>query len=374
MHTRYREPGGEDAVVDSERRILTSAGHTVEAIDLYNPVDPLQTALAMAASPWNVRAAQRIRREADLSGADVVHIHNTWFALSPAVVRGLAADGVRVVITFHNYRPACVNAMLFRDGQPCQICVGRRVAWPGVIYRCYRNSVLSSTAVAITSAIHRVAATWDRLAVAIALTAFGRDILISSGIPQEKLVIKPNFVADPGPRTRPPSTSQDYLFVGRLSPEKGALRLLDYWPQIRPHGAKLVIIGDGPQSGELAARVTAGVEFAGRLPGVSVSEKMLGARALLVPSEWYEGQPMVILEALAAGLPVVHSDLGALGETVGPGGFAAGLTVEGWQAAMSLTARSEDVDRLGAEARDHYERSFTEPIGLRGLEKAYGLR
>jgi hypothetical protein len=130
VHTRYRQPGGEDAVAHAEAELLEAGGHDVVRFVADNPSNPLGTTAALAAAPWNVAAMRRIRRFVEQHSPNVAHVHNTWYALSPSVFSAAHKAGVPVVMTLHNYRLICPSADLFRDGRPCQDCVGRAVPWP----------------------------------------------------------------------------------------------------------------------------------------------------------------------------------------------------------------------------------------------------
>jgi glycosyltransferase involved in cell wall biosynthesis len=374
VHTRYRYEGGEDAVARAEAALLTQAGHQVIPYVAENPVGAGPTASAMLASPWNPAAARRLRAAARRARPDVAHVHNTWFALTPSVVAALDGIGVPVVATLHNYRLICANASLFRDGRPCEDCVGTH-PWHGVQHRCYRGSAVSSAAVAATISLNRAVGTWDRhVGLFLALNDFARDRFVAGGLPADRVWVKPNSVADPGPRPGPPSGSRTVLFAGRLTPEKGAGVLLEAWRRLAPAGLELVVAGDGPMRAELERRPPPGVRFLGQLDPAAVQGWMLRSRALVFPTWLYEGQPMSVLEAFAAGLPVLASRLGGNAELVGALG-------DGWLApardpaalAERLADLADDasVDQAGAAARRLYEERFAERHNLRALEAAY---
>jgi glycosyltransferase involved in cell wall biosynthesis len=164
------------------------------------------------------------------------------------------------------------------------------------------------------------------------------------------------------------------LFAGRLVPEKGVGVLLDAWRRLAPPGLELVVAGDGPMRAELERRPPPSVRFLGQLDPAAVQDWMLRSRALVFPTWLYEGQPMSVLEAFAAGLPVLASRLGGNAELVGALG-------DGWLApsrdpaalAGRLAALTDDawVDQAGAAARGLYEERFAERHNLRALEAAY---
>jgi glycosyltransferase involved in cell wall biosynthesis len=372
VHTRYREPGGEDSVVAEERRLLSESGFEVFPLDFQNPSDPVETVSSLVRSPWNASAAESALVAAREHDVDLVHIHNTWFALSPAVVPTLASGGFPTVVTFHNYRLVCVNATLFRDGAPCEDCVGRSPA-PGVRHRCYRGSVMASAMSALTIQMHRWRKTWtDQISIAVTLTEFAKERLLQGGLPPDRTVVKPNFVSDPGPRPNPPSQSSRVLYVGRLAPEKGITELLDAWRTIDARGLELVVVGGGPLENELRAKASANVLVSGRMSPENVRLEMARARALVVPSKWYEGQPMVVLEALAAGLPVFHTDVGALAETSGSGGVPIGSgSPKEMSHGLSLLTDDRLVERVGRLSKGEYETRFSDARSIGSLRQIY---
>ena len=372
--THYREPGGEDAVAAAEARLLAGAGHEVLRYRAWNARNDLKAGAQLAVSAWNPWAARNLRRLMEEHRPEITHVHNTWFALSPSIFRELHGNGARVLMTLHNYRTVCSNALLFRSGRPCEDCVGSH-PWHGVRHRCYRGSSVASAAAAANIALQRTRGTWVKDVDAfLALNEFSKRRLVAGGIPDEKVILKPNFVDDPGPRANGPSESEQVLFVGRLSPEKGILELLDAWRRASPRDLRLLVIGDGPLMSEARAHLDGSIRLLGRLPKGEVRQLMLSSRALVLPSRAYEVQPLVLLEALAAGLPVLASDLGGNPEvlaSLGAEWLVAPGRVEDWSRALSGLARGSIVDQAGARARSTYCARFTPEVGLRNLERAY---
>lgn len=370
VHTRYRQAGGEDSVVTAERGLLERAGHLVELTEFVNPEGASESIPLAIRSPWNGGAAAAVVASAGEFGADVVHVHNTWFALSPAVFPALAAAGFPVVATMHNYRLACANAMFYRDGRICTDCLDGSPL-PGIAHRCYRSSAAQSALVAATISLHRSRSTWEKVNRVIALTDFAADILKRSGVPDDRVVVKPNVVADPGDRAALPSESRRVLFVGRLTEEKGILDLIEAWTTARPDGLELHIVGEGPLGVHCTGREDRSIFLRNRLTPQEVSREMQTARALVVPSRWFEGLPMVVVEAFAHGLGVVAPDHGAFPDVVGDGGMTfGGCDVD--DLARRLGELGDlAVDALGAGGRSMFERHYSADKGLRDLEAIY---
>lgn len=375
VHTRYRDPGGEDAVVAAEAELLRAGGHEVSQWIGRNPDDAVSATRALLKAPANKAVAAEVGAAAAEANPDVVHVHNTWFSTSPAAFAALRdATDAPIVMTLHNYRLMCANALLLRDGSPCEICVGRG-PWSAVRYGCYRDSRLQSVPAAATISINRRRRTWtDNVDRFLALTEFARQKAVDGGLPADKVVVKPNFVPDPGPRQIPPGESDYVLFVGRLAAEKGVATLIAAWRKSPPPGLRLVVAGDGPLLDELRSVGSDSIQFLGRVGRDDVQRLMLGARSLVFPSEWYEGMPMTLLESFAAGLPVLGSRIGSVTEIVEPLG-ADWLVTPGdatdWSTAIGAIADSSAADAAGGEARGLWEAYYAPSKALDNLVAAY---
>lgn len=378
VHNYYQQAGGEDEVFLGEARLLEQRGHVVTRYVAHNDGVADVGRLRLAAGAiWSRASHRALRALIRAERPDVVHVHNTLPLISPSVYFSAADEGVPVVQTVHNYRHLCANGLLLRDGVPCHDCVGRRVGLPGVVHACYRGSRAATATVVATTAVHRALGTWSRrIQLYVALTEFARKSLLEGGLPAERVVVKPNFVdPDPGPGR---GAGGYAVFVGRLAPEKGVRTLLAAW---RTLGAAppLRIIGDGPLAPEVAraAGEIPGVTWLGRLKAPEVLAQVREAACLVCPSEWYETFGRVIVEAFAAGTPVVASDIGALAELVRPEetGF---LFPPGDARALEAAVRRllDDPPRLARmrlAARLEFERRFTADQNYVALMDIYRL-
>jgi glycosyltransferase involved in cell wall biosynthesis len=374
VHNRYRQPGGEDAVVASEAELLRRAGHEVIDYHVSNPDGAAGAAANLALSPWNPLSARAMRDTVRARRVDVAHVHNTWFSLSPAVISTLHRANVPVVMTLHNYRLVCVNGLLFRDGKPCRDCVGRSPL-PGVQHRCYHDSTVSSAAAATTIAFNRARGTWVKGVDRFIAPSHGlRDTLVESGLPADRVVVRPHMVANLGPRTDPPSSSSTVLYAGRISQEKGLDILLEAWARARPRTLELVVAGDGPLRLELESRGIDGVRFKGWLPAEEIRALMLSSRALVFPSVCFESFGATIVEAMSAGLPVLASAHGAPAEIVGQVGaewLAAPGDVASWAERLERLGADVAIDAAGARGREIYASQYAPEQGIASLVDVY---
>ncbi|MBY8873693.1 glycosyltransferase family 4 protein [Micromonospora sp. PLK6-60] len=320
-HNRYREaqPSGENTIVDAEIAQLTAAG--VEVLPFLRSSDeiPSMSKPAKALLPispiWAPKAQQDLGRLLAEHKPDVLHLHNPYPLLSPWVVRTAHRHGVPVVQTVHNYRQVCSSGLYFRDGVICQDCRGRALGVPAIVHRCYRGSRAQSALMATTLAVHRP--TWKSVDRFIALTSAVADHLRDYGIPDERIVVKPNGIPDPG---TPTPLGDGFLYMARLTPEKGLDLLLEAWRR-HPVGAlgPLRVAGDGELRPlvEAAAAERPDVIYLGQLDRAGVRAAIEASAVVLATSTWHDVLPTVILEALASGRPVLGTALGGIPYLVG---------------------------------------------------------
>jgi glycosyltransferase involved in cell wall biosynthesis len=374
-HNFYRSdsPSGENAVVEFEVDALRERG--VEVIELFRDSDDIVAGRVskaqLAFSPTrNNHAVSELRRLIRSSRPDVLHAHNLFPLLSPALVSQARRHGVATVATVHNHRYYCMAATLRRDGHDCTECLRLRTPLPGLVHGCYRGSRLQSASMAM--ALTRHAPTFKRIDRCIALSADIRDTLVRFGVSPERIVIKPNTVDDPGPPTPP---GRDVLYVGRLIEEKGIGLLLEAW-QRAPDGGRgrLVIAGDGPLRPQVeeAARRRDDLVYLGKVEPGRVHELMTDAAVVVVPSLWSEAFPRVVVEALAHGRGVLTTPFGSLPEIVGDGGWIVPADAPAWDRTLTRIAGApEESVAKGRAGRATFERKYSRDVVMDQLLQIY---
>lgn len=375
VHNRYQQYGGEDTVVEAEAQLLRDAGHEVDGFFIDN--DNIQgigsklTAAVLTTYNPGSRAAMRERLRA--LRPDIVHVHNIFPQLTPSIFDACIDERVPSVMTLHNYRLGCGNALLFRDGHPCEDCL-HGTAYNAVLHRCYRSSRLGSAVVASMIAYHRHAGTWrHKVSRFIALTEFARTKLLVAGLPSEKICIKPNFVADPTKGASVTTSPGAYgLYAGRLSVEKGVSTLIEAWKGI---DYPLRVLGDGPLRVELERVAPANVTFLGHRAREDVFREIKGASFLIVPSIWYEGFPMAVVEAMAAGKPILASAIGGLNEIIADKReglhFRPSDAVDLRHTVERLRADPASLEAMGRNARKRYLERLAPESNLKILSQIY---
>jgi glycosyltransferase involved in cell wall biosynthesis len=320
VHNHYRQPGGEDEVFLRESELLLSAGHEVLEYTTHNneiAEDGVFGKAKLAARTlWAWDSVAGLRSLVQREKPCLAHFHNTFPLISPAAYYACQHEGIPVVQSLHNARLMCPAATLYRKGSACHDCVGRSVAWPGVVRACYHNSRLQTAVVAGMLSGHRILGTWqEKVDAYIAFTEFYRQKFIAAGLPREKIFLKPHFLGiDPGMK----QIAGDYgLFVGRLAPEKGVPTMLKAWRSLSH--VPLRIRGEGPLGSDVEqfARENSSVSTLPYLSRKECFDLIKGARFLVWPSEgYYESFGLVAIEAFACGTPVIASRTGAMAEIV----------------------------------------------------------
>jgi glycosyltransferase involved in cell wall biosynthesis len=379
VHSRYSSavPSGENVVVDAEFRALAAAGVDVELFQ----TDP---DVVRAGRTYPLTAALRVatgRGRALLDDIrsfrpDAVHVHNTFPDLGE---RDVARLPFPLVTTAHNYRSFCANGYAFRDGHTCTDCVTRTGgSVHAVVHGCFKNPVASLPLAIRTAGGPAANALMQRARRVLVPSRQGRDVLVGAGLAPEKAVVSPHFLPDAlVPAAAPDRRRTDaFVFVGRLTAEKGLDPLLARWPADR----RLVVVGDGDDRARLAAAHPGDhITFTGQLPREQVLELLTTARALLFTSRWWETFGLVAMEAIAAGTPVVSVGQHAVADLVRdqgvgqavdhpdelPAALAAleATSPEAWHAAVTAVFRKHFAESAWVQRRlDEYAEACA-PVG-----------
>ena len=380
VHNRYAFAGGEDEACATEADLLRSHGHNVVVYTRDNR--EIEAAKGGGArgwatgirSVWSGRDHAAVRQLIAKNKVEVMSVHNFFPLVSPSIYYAARTEGIPVVQTLHNYRLLCPAATFLRDGKICEDCLGRAIPWPGLVHKCYRKSLLQTGAVVGMISAHKALGTWRNLVdYYIALTPFMREKFVAGGFPPERIVVKANSVEDTGVGS---GNGDHFLFVGRLSEEKGAAVLLRAWKSAKTF-RKLKILGTGPDEMSLRAMAAglANVEFMGQVSAERVRSEMGGAAALVFPSIWYEGLSRVVIEAYSKGTPIIASDVGPASTIVKDGQNGVLFKVGDWGdlagKLSAFPAVGEGLDGLRLSARQEYERCYSDDVVYRDLMKIY---
>lgn len=357
IHNEYAVRGGEEFLAATIKGILESRGH--ETIEYRRHSGELQPGILGASKGFlsgihNSGACRDVERLLDSFRPDFVHIQNLYPLISPAILPLFRKAGVPVVMNIQNFRLACPNGLHYSHGEICTRCLGGKEYWC-VLRNCER-SMLKSTGYALRNAVARwTGAFTEHVDVFTPPTSFHARWLAGQGIAANRIHVIPNMVDDDAGGDC--SARGDYVgFAGRVSPEKGVGVLIE--AARRLPSVPFRIAGSFERLPALPATAPANVRFLGHLGPKELSDFYASARAVVVPSVWFEGFPTVIPQAMLRGRPVIASDIGGLGDVIDDG-------VTGLLFPMGNAAHlAERIDRLWSNP------SLAQSIGSAAREKA----
>lgn len=315
VHNYYKIPGGEDTVVKAETELLRKNGHEVilytRSNDELSKFSGIRKLKLPFMTVFNRGVYKDIRGLIKKEDIEIVHVHNTLNVVSPSVYYAALKEKVPVVQTIHNFRLLCPGALFLKNGCVCEECLSKGVLH-AVKNKCYRGSRLETLAVAVTLLIHRATGIYKKINY-ICLTDFNKEKMLNmKGIRPEKIFVKPNFM--PADTKFSEDSDEYYIYAARLEEAKGIRVLLDAFSDERLRNRKLMIIGSGPLLEECREIVLqkdlSNVTLKGQVPNETAKELISKARALILPTLWYEGFPMTIVESYSKGTPVIASNIG----------------------------------------------------------------
>ena len=375
VHNYYQIPGGEDTVVANEKQMLEEHGHDVTLYSRNNSelktMGKFQKLLLPFSTIFNLRTYREIKKIIKEKKIDIVHVHNTLNLISPSVYYASRAMKIPVVQTIHNFRLLCPGATFYRDGHICEDCVqhGLKCA---VKHSCYRGSKIQTLACVISTQIHRMTGIYGKINY-ICLTEFNKKKLLElKQIKEEQVFVKPNFVESIGEFVPEEKRKDQFIFAGRLDKLKGIDILLKAWKQMGENAPKLIVCGTGPMEEWCKEYVTENglnVELRGFVPNEETRKLIAYSRGLILPTQWYEGFPMSIVEAFSVGTPVICSNLGNAGSVVEEG-------ITGYKfdckSVDKIVNAIKNADKISTEnVKRIYKSKYGENVNYKQLVKIY---
>ncbi|MEW8439921.1 MAG: glycosyltransferase family 4 protein [Candidatus Thiodiazotropha taylori] len=370
VHNYYKIRGGEDSVVESEIALLKKNNHDVFTYFRNNSELLRYSSIKLAlTTQWSIKSFKKISEIIRENKPDIIHVHNTLPLVSPSIYWAASKYRIPIVQTVHNYRLSCLNALFLRDGKLCEECIGK-FPYAGIVNSCYRASRKASAVLAFMLLLHRTIGTYNnKISHYIALSEFSKNKLVMSGVSNNKITIKPNYIDHVSEKNT--KRSDELLYVGRLSNEKGISLLLDALSKL--NGFKVTVIGEGPELP--LVQNNKNIKYIGKLTNESVLKKMSSALALLIPSICYENFPRIIVEAYSCGLPVIASSIGSIKNIVDDG--ETGLLFDPISSTDMATkinwavCNQEEMNKMGLKARKKYENEYTEEKNYKQLIDIY---
>ncbi|WP_234571608.1 glycosyltransferase family 4 protein [Rhodohalobacter sp. 614A] len=384
VHNKYKITGGEWTVLNQEYDLLRR-DHEVDQLIVDNN-EILNSTLSklklIFSTHYNSSSKELLKAKLHESKPDVMHVHNFFPLLTPSIFEAAREAGVPSVLTLHNYRLIHPNGLMYHQGNIDTRSVS------GSAYQCvtdgvYRDSILQTAVSAHMIEYHRKHKTWDRLPSAfIALSEFSKQKFIEGGLPGDRIIVKPNFMEDPagshpGLLSKPKKKHQ-FIYVGRMSHEKGVQDLIDCWMKYKIK-AKLILAGDGPLKSKLEkkSKDNSQIMWLGEVSNEEILQKLAESSALLFPTKWYEGLPMILIEAMSVGCPILTSKIGNPQDLVDHNEnglhFEPGNVDELYERIQFFEQNEKLRMKMGEKAREKYVKYFTPESNYRQLMDVYEI-
>lgn len=247
---------------------------------------------------------------------DIIHLNNIHSQLSPIIASLGYRKKIPVVWTLHDYKLVCPAYLLMSEGRLCEACYENR--WSVVSKKCIKRNLMASLVAYFEARFWHPSKLTKITDLFISPSGFLKTKMIKGGFAEDKIVVLNNFVNSENLTVGPGTKEEYYCYVGRLSPEKGVDLLLNAAAELPDY--KLKIIGAGPLEDRLlSGRENSNVEFLGYKTGKELRTIISGSKFIIVPSNWFENNPLIILESLCLGTPVIGSDIGGIPELIKPG-------------------------------------------------------
>lgn len=329
----YYRRGGDCIYMLNLEQLLKAHGHEVAvfAMDYPENLDTpwkqyfpqnMSKLMAFTRPFGSMEVKTKFRKLLDDFRPDVVHLNNVHTQLSPVMAELAHERGIKVVWTLHDYKLLCPRYDCLKNSKViCETCFN------GSKKACLDNKCMKGSKLASFIG-YKEAEVWNRerlercTDVFVCPSQFMADKMVQGGFAKEKMMTLCNFIdvekcrfgntdAIKSPADRLPEKEDYYCFIGRLSHEKGAKTLIEAANEL-PY--KLVVIGGGPLMDELKAMAHDNIEFVGFMQWDEIKTLVGKARFSVIPSEWYENNPLSVIEAQCLGTPVLGARIGGIPE------------------------------------------------------------
>lgn len=266
---------------------------------------------------YSMEAKHKLERLIKKTKPDIAHLHIFQHQLSPSILDVFKKYNIPVVYTAHDLKMLCSNYVMMTRGEICEKCKGGKYI-NCLKNKCVKNSSLKSVVNMIEGYIHKWRKSYDVIDRIITPSIFYRNKFIEFGVNADRVIHLPNCLERECPHVNVLEEREAYfLYFGRLSREKGIITLIK---AIENTSLQLYVAGEGECKEEIEAYIRENnmqnVKMLGFMSGQNLIDIVGNARAVILPSEWYENGPYSAIEALQMGRPIVGTELGGIPELI----------------------------------------------------------
>ena len=387
--------GGSETYYFALKRLLEAQGHTVIDFSMqdeknftskyskyfvenvnYNSAEGLKKKLKAGFNiVYSKEAKKKFEQLVIATRPDIIHLHIFQHQLSPSILDVIKKYNLPTVYTAHDLKMLCLNYKMMHHGKICEECKGQKY-YRCAVNKCVKESFAKSCINVAEGYIHKWRHSYDVIDKIITPSAFYKKKFEEFGIPSKRVVHIPNFLDTEKPEVNITNDCEGYyLYFGRLSEEKGLLTLLRAFQGIN---AKLYIVGTGPIKSEIEEYILAesitNVKVLGFMSGQPLKEIVGNAKAVILPSEWYENGPYSAIEALQMGRPIIGADIAGIPELVDGNGylFKSGSPGDLKEQIEKMEGLTEaEYQKLKSNSYKLFLNSYTKETHYKELEKIY---
>ena len=391
----YYIKGGSETYYFELKRLLESKGHTVidfsmqdeknfvspysnyfvENVDYNNKEGIFSRIKAAADIIYSFESKRKFERLVNEVKPDCIHLHIFQHQISPSILDVIKKYHIPTIYTAHDLKMLCPNYKMMHHGKLCEQCRGGKYFYC-VLNKCVKDSYLKSCVNVVEGYVHRWRHSYDAINVIITPSLFYKKIFEKFGINCNRVIHIPNFI-DFNKHEIEFSEDREnyYLYYGRLSKEKGIMTLIK---AVENLNVQLKIAGTGPLEEDVrqyvADKKISNIMFLGFKTGKDLSNIVGNAKAIILPSEWYENGPYSAIEALQLGRPIIGADIGGIPELIDNNGYLfKSRNIDSLKDAI-LKLEKLDNEQYGVfkdNSLNLFERNYTKEKHYRLLKEAY---
>ena len=324
---------------------------------------------------YSFEAKRKIEELIKEEKPDIAHLHNVYHQISPSILYTLKKFDIPVIMTLHDYKMVCPSYSMLSDGKICEFCKDSNYYYC-VLRKCVKESRLKSILNTCEMYLHhKILGIYNLVDVFISPSMFLKNKVEEMGF-RGNIVHLPNFVNLCDYKPQYDWQEDSIVYFGRLSKEKGLFTLIDAMEGL---DLKLKIIGEGPSKQGLESRVKSwgleNIKFMGYKSEEELKDEIKKSMFIVLPSEWYENNPLTIIEGFSLGKPAVGARIGGIPELVKDN--ETGLTfelgnVDDLRAKIILLLKSPaDIERMGRNARKMVDEKLNPEIHYEKLMEIY---
>ena len=367
IHSFYSIDGGENKRVLEDIEMFKSKGHEVMLYSKKNVTNYFQDILGLFISPFNPFVYFQLRRLIKTFNPNVIHIHNTWYKIGPAGYFALSKSKVNIFQSLHNLRFFCANAFMLRNDKECTKCLDSR--FYAIKYSCYKNRGLSAI-----SSFHYYLISKMRVFRKNNFYFFSPnyyfDKLIKNlfRLDDANIIDFPNYVKDfqliPEKKLNLPG--EYYLIVGRNSNEKGLDQFLKLWKSINIDTKLIIVSSDNLSIGNK------NIIYLNNTSDEQLAYIYKNSKGVIVPSNWVEGFPRVIIETSSVNKPIIMSDKIAISKLDSLKNYAITFSLDSKETLeKALKELDNEINNPNFQFRDWYSKNFSKEAYLNNIFKKY---